>query len=287
VCELLQCELDKFADVKVKVVALVNDTVGTLLAHSYVADSPNPCILGAIFGTGTNGAYVEKLSRVTKLGKLSRDGGNMVINTEWGNFDNGCSVIGDSEYDQGLDKASVNPGFQMFEKRVSGLFLGEILRQALVSLHKKSLLFPGQSPPPSFFEPFALDTALMSTIADDNDESLKDIQKAIYDIYQLSTSLDERSAIQRISKAIGRRSARLSAIPIAAIIEMTADTRPKDQGVDVGVDGSVFEYYPNFVPMLREALRSVLGDQEQLISVDTAKDGSGVGAALAACVAHV
>ena len=47
-------------------------------------------IPGSIFGTGTNGAYVEKVENVAKLGDNSarKEGGLMIINTEWGAFNN-------------------------------------------------------------------------------------------------------------------------------------------------------------------------------------------------------
>lgn len=72
-------------------------TVGTLLSRSY---QNGPALIGAIFGTGTNGAYIDKTSTIKKLGeekihKLEEGGADageyMVINTEWGAFDNRVS----------------------------------------------------------------------------------------------------------------------------------------------------------------------------------------------------
>jgi hexokinase len=48
------------------------------------------CLCGAIFGTGTNGAYVERMSKITKMGhseeelEKARKAGldKMVVNTE-------------------------------------------------------------------------------------------------------------------------------------------------------------------------------------------------------------
>ena len=143
VCALLQKEID-LLNLPVRVAALVNDTVGTLMARSYTSPGKGGALIGAIFGTGTNGAYVEKLSKVKKMKEISdAEGGAtyddstglMIINTEWGSFDNKLSVLPNTEYDEGLDMDSVNPGIQMFEKRVSGMFLGEILRRAILSLH--------------------------------------------------------------------------------------------------------------------------------------------------------
>jgi hexokinase len=65
--------------------------VGTLLTGAYTAGN---CLLGAIFGTGTNGAYVEDRAALTKLtGNTAKpdDGQKMIINCEWGAFDNAVS----------------------------------------------------------------------------------------------------------------------------------------------------------------------------------------------------
>ena len=84
VCQLLQTEID-LLKLPVKVAALVNDTVGTLMARSYTSPGKTSTLLGAIFGTGTNGAYVEQLSKITKpmIGDYDKTTGEMVVNTEW------------------------------------------------------------------------------------------------------------------------------------------------------------------------------------------------------------
>lgn len=46
-----------------QIVALVNDTVGTLIAHHYVDPET---YLGVIIGTGSNAAYVEKIENIPK-----------------------------------------------------------------------------------------------------------------------------------------------------------------------------------------------------------------------------
>lgn len=85
VVQLLQEALDR-RHIHVKCSALVNDTCGTLMARAYEAGS---CLCGGIFGTGTNGAYVEKIENITKMkdsesAKHSKENGLecMVINTE-------------------------------------------------------------------------------------------------------------------------------------------------------------------------------------------------------------
>lgn len=61
----------------------------------------------------------------------------MFVSTNWGSFDN-LDVLPNTPFDLELDKCSVNPGFQILEKRVSGMFLGELLRIALVYLERST-----------------------------------------------------------------------------------------------------------------------------------------------------
>ncbi|KAF9468798.1 hexokinase [Collybia nuda] len=146
VVKLLQDAFDR-KHMHVKCVALVNDTVGALLSRAYTSGG---CILGAIFGTGTNGAYVEEVAKITKLKNSSAAarGGHMVVNTEWGAFNNSRSHLPCTPFDNSLDRLSINPSYQAFEKLISGMYLGEITRNILVSLidaAPKALLFGGKA----------------------------------------------------------------------------------------------------------------------------------------------
>lgn len=111
VVKLLQDALDR-KHIHVLVSALVNDTVGTMLSASY---QHGPAIVGAIFGTGTNGAYLEQVAKLTKLGdafiadQQKRIGPYMVVNTEWGALDNGRAVLPITLFDAKLDRESINP----------------------------------------------------------------------------------------------------------------------------------------------------------------------------------
>ncbi|EME88387.1 uncharacterized protein MYCFIDRAFT_55374 [Pseudocercospora fijiensis CIRAD86] len=325
VCALLQSEIDALG-LPVRVAALVNDTVGTLMARSYTSPGKTGTLLGAIFGTGTNGAYVEKLDKITKLKKLGAAAGDidnstgeMIINTEWGSFDNGLSVLPNTPYDHDLDRESVNPGIQMFEKRVSGMFLGEILRRALVSLMKDSAvpLFTDEhsnqndvhsttnvDPNSKLYKQWGLDTSFLSTTSGDSSQGLKITRQALdSELGVTAASAEDAEAVRLIASAIGKRAARLSAVAIAAVVIATDKLKKpadisttnnatlevnEDDIVDIGVDGSLVEFYPRFEEYIREALRDIpeIGPQgEKKIRIGIAKDGSGVGAALIALVA--
>lgn len=271
VVELLQSQLDK-KGIPVQVVALVNDTVGTLMARSYGSPKEGGAAMGAIFGTGTNGAYLESTKNIKKLAAIPGEPKYMIINTEWGSFDNDLKVLPITPYDNAVDKLTPNPGVHLFEKRISGMFLGEILRQTILANMQASLIS----------EPWSLNTALMSEICIDDSEDLTGVASVMVENLGIQDSTENRQAIRSITYAIGRRAARLSAVPIAALAMSTGGLQ-LGQSYNIGVDGSVVEFYPNFESMLREALREIFGRaKEERCVIGLAKDGSGVGAALVA-----
>ena len=313
VCELLQKEIDAL-HLPVKVAALVNDTVGTLMARSYTSPGKTGTLLGAIFGTGTNGAYVEKLDKITKLKSMAesadydRSTGNMIVNTEWGSFDNQMSVLPNTVYDEALDKATPNPGIQMFEKRVSGMFLGEILRNAILALIKdpKCQLFKDEhsstndfhstttiAEDSALYKQWGVDTSFLSIVAADASPGLKVTRQELNKEFGIdAASTEDAEAVKLLADAIGKRSARLSAVALGAIVISTdnhvSTGGGDDDVVDLGADGSLVEYYPGFEDYIREAFREMpeIGPKgEKRIRLGIAKDGSGVGAALIALVA--
>ncbi len=357
VCALLQEEIDLLR-LPVRVAALVNDTVGTLMSRSYTSPGKTPTLLGAIFGTGTNGAYIEKLSKITKPleGEYDKSTGEMIVNTEWGSFDNQLAVLPTTPYDKQLDKDSVNPGIQMFEKRISGMFLGEILRIALLHMlaNKSIALFRDDNS--SFndyrstttiaedsplYKQWAVDSSILSIAEADNSVGLRALRQELDKSMGVSAaSIEDAQVVKEIAHAIGKRAARLAGVAIAAIILHTGRLNPATDGVkssgdiadhvknlnlvdaakdtalklasaasttdfaptptskpgevsehdiiDIGVDGSLVEFYPGFEDYIRGALRAEKGigeEGEKRIRIGIAKDGSGVGAALIALVA--
>ncbi|KAL7795874.1 hypothetical protein V8C37DRAFT_373718 [Trichoderma ceciliae] len=307
VCKLLQDEIDRLG-LPVKVAALVNDTVGTLMARSYTSAGKHRSILGAIFGTGTNGAYIEKTSNIKKSIKGDYDAstGEMVINTEWGSFDNQLNVLPSTVWDATLDEDSVNPGIQMYEKRVSGMFLGELVRLAVTDMieDEETSLFrdtnssyndwsttTNLSPKSGLLFQWGLDTAILSVAAADNTPELSTIRQELENTLQVYTpSLEDAQAFKAVSAAVVRRAARLSAVAIGAIVLQSGKLNdPTEEIIDIGVDGSLVEHYPFFRDMIYEALRAIDGigpSGTDKIRIGIAKDGSGVGAALIALIAQ-
>lgn len=313
VCGLLQKEIDALG-LPVKVAALVNDTVGTLMARSYTSSGNETTLLGAIFGTGTNGAYVEKLENIKKMKMIDeqeggsnydRSTGMMIVNSEWGSFDNALKVLPDTPYDRDLDRESNNPGIQMFEKRVSGMFLGEILRRALLALHghpdpKIAIFKDGTSadndmtttttidPNSNLFKQWGIDTSFLSIVEEDQSDHLR-ITKQILekDLMVDSASTEDAVAVKMLVHAVGKRAARLAAVALGAVV-IQSKRLETDGFADIGVDGSLIEYYPGFEEYIREAFREIDGigeEGDKKIRIGLAKDGSGLGAALIALIA--
>ncbi|KAL7678337.1 hypothetical protein ACOME3_004570 [Neoechinorhynchus agilis] len=124
----------------IKVVALVNDTVGTLMATAF--QYPD-CSMGMIVGTGTNACYIEEVKNIKNFVNLSSNDRYMIVNMEWGGYgdtDEDCSLDKfTTDFDREIDLGSINPRKQKFEKLISGMYLGEIVRLVLVDLYEKDL----------------------------------------------------------------------------------------------------------------------------------------------------
>ncbi|KNZ71716.1 Glucokinase-1 [Termitomyces sp. J132] len=294
VVRLLQDAFDR-KHMHVKCVALVNDTVGALLSRAYTTGG---CVLGAIFGTGTNGAYVEEVAKITKLSNsmAAVKGGHMVVNTEWGAFNNCRSHLPFTPFDNALDRLSINPSYQAFEKFISGMYLGEITRNILISLIDASpipLLFSGKSTP-MLNKHYGLDTSVMSQIEEAWEEvTLKDAAVCLLSLL-FSAAYTEYQIVRWACSLVARRAALLSGVAVATILFQTGRASFADKDgkfsnctdttrIGVGVDGSLIEHYPNYERILRESLCSLVGKEvEKRVDIGMAKDGSGVGAALCA-----
>ncbi|EYB87487.1 hypothetical protein Y032_0261g536 [Ancylostoma ceylanicum] len=114
VVKMLRKACKKRSDIDIDVVAILNDTVGTLMACAF---KENSCQMGVIVGTGTNACYMEKLKNVEKIkGEWEKDGlpDEMIIDIEWGGFgDNGCLSSIYTDYDREIDVKSLNPTRQL------------------------------------------------------------------------------------------------------------------------------------------------------------------------------
>jgi len=264
---------------KVKVAALVNDTVGTLMSHAY--NDPQT-LVGVILGTGTNAAYVEKIENVKKWKGPIPASGEMIINCEWGAYDEEKAMLPLTQYDNKLDAESQNPGQHIYEKMISGMYLGEICRNVFLDLIEKKCLFNGYLSE-ELKKPNSFETAYMSRIERDYSADLSDTKIVLQDLLGIpNTTARDRRIVRRVVELVGIRAARLSACCIAGLVTQMK----KLDGCTVAIDGSVFEHYPHFGNRIQDALRELLGIFAENITLALGKDGSGIGAGVIAALAN-
>ncbi|HPW53802.1 MAG TPA: hypothetical protein PLI19_01890 [Erysipelotrichaceae bacterium] len=113
---------------------ILNDTVSTLLGGPAI--KPTEKIdgqIGLIVGTGTNTAYIEKIENITKLNIKSDD--KMIINMESANF----NKVPQGKFDKFIDDNSANPTGHIFEKMISGIYLGNVICETVKQAAKEGL----------------------------------------------------------------------------------------------------------------------------------------------------
>lgn len=235
----------------VKVLALVNDTVGTLAAKSY---EEADCDIGVIIGTGTNACYVED----------ERHG--EIINIEWGNF----NKLNLTAYDKLLDSKTGNKLEQILEKMVSGMYLGRIAQLVL----RDTKVFSGIG---------NFKAEQMSIVEADRSKRLVRVKEVLRRLNIRDASFEDRQFCKKICAVISRRASRISASCIAAIVtKIDQDLASKHV---IAIDGSLYRKHPTFSKNMRIAMKQILGQKSRNVRIVFAEDGSGKGAAIIAAAA--
>lgn len=277
VVQMLQDAIGRRGDYKVDVVAIVNDTVGTMMSCGF---QDHGCEVGLVVGTGSNVCYMEEMGNIESV---EGDEGKMCINVEWGALgeDGGLKQI-QTEYDRQVDKTSFSPGKQSFDKMVSGMYLGEIVRTVLIELASQGLLFDGVTTP-TLLTKGCFQTKEVSAIEDDH--SGLDAARKILTLLGLRPSDQDCLKVQCVCSAVSARSASLCAAGLAAVASRIQHHRQDPEGrVVVGVDGSVYKMHPKFSARLHHALQYLApGCQVKFL---LSEDGSGKGTAIVTAVAQ-
>ncbi|VDO70479.1 unnamed protein product [Haemonchus placei] len=316
VVHLLRKAVKRRGDIEIDVVALLNDTVGTLMACAF---KENSCQIGVIVGTGTNACYMEKLENVPKLkGQWETDGDPpmMIINMEWGAFgDDGAINFVMTEYDKTVDGNSINPTKQLFEKMISGMYMGELARCVMEKMARKGVLFQGDAEGISKRDGFTtkhvsevetwvvcgidlhLELALVfmhsvpycgviaCSVFSELEEGGKEkgfprTREILREIGVKNISNEDCLNVAYITQSVSTRAAYLTAAAIAQVLNHIK----KDFVVTVGVDGSVYRFHPSFKKLLEQKITALV-DSGIKFQLMLSKDGSGIGAAVVAAVA--
>uniref|UniRef100_A0A8D1FGP1 hexokinase n=1 Tax=Sus scrofa TaxID=9823 RepID=A0A8D1FGP1_PIG len=249
------------------------------LAASFCVQANPHCEVGLIVGTGTNACYMEELRNVASV---PGDSGHMCINMEWGAFgDDGSLGMLSTYFDERVDQASINPGRQRFEKMISGMYLGEIVRHILLHLTSRGVLFRGQQiqclQTRDIFK-----TKFLSQIESDS-LALRQVRAILEDLGLPLTS-DDALMVLEVCQAVSRRAAQLCGAGVAAVVEKIRENRGLEKlTVSVGVDGTLYKLHPHFSRLVEETVQELAPCCE--VTFLQSKDGSGKGAALVTAVA--
>uniref|UniRef100_A0A8C4W0H0 Hexokinase-2 n=1 Tax=Gopherus evgoodei TaxID=1825980 RepID=A0A8C4W0H0_9SAUR len=276
VVNLLKEAIHRREEFDLDVVAVVNDTVGTMMTCGY--EDPY-CEVGLIVGTGSNACYMEEMRNVELV---EGEEGRMCINMEWGAFgDNGCLDDFQTEFDVAVDELSLNAGKQRFEKMISGMYLGEIVRNILIDFTKRGLLFRGRISERlktrGIFE-----TKFLSQIESDCLALLQ--VRSILQHLGLESTCDDSIIVKEVCTVVARRAAQLCGAGMAAVVDKIRENRKLDfLKVTVGVDGTLYKLHPHFSSIMHETVKQLTPKCE--VTFLQSEDGSGKGAALITAVA--
>ncbi|KAK9476122.1 hypothetical protein V1514DRAFT_286036 [Lipomyces japonicus] len=244
--------------VPIKVIAIVNDSVATILSHLHTDPE---CQVGAIVGTGVNAAirlptntlYEERFSEFSSADLEKCE--YCVINSEL-SFFGGDGILPKTKWDVDLE-ASIDGPSQPFELMTSGLYMAELARSII---EDKLLNFrPLTAYPSDLRHPYGLEASTMGMIEGELDlEFARQMFLAKHPCKQgrLSFTLEDMKFMKSTFYAISSRAAAIVAAGLMAIAITTVPQTSKPSGSDVvvGVTGSVFLNYPRFYARVQEFL---------------------------------
>ena len=167
---------------------------------------------------------------------------------------------------------------QIFEKLISGMYLGELTRLAIQDGIDKGIL---NLPKNVFGKKGMFDTRHLSEIEDDKRNEFQNLNGVLnkLGVDAKSVSDFDRRILRYICECVSFRAANLAGAGVAALANKLG--RPR---LTVGMDGSLYKLHPSFGRIMQAVARRLISDNIELEMV-LAEDGSGRGAALAVAAA--
>merc|ERR1719367_2124997 len=276
VVKLLQKAIKKREDIRVDVAAILNDTTGCLMSCAW----KNPkCRIGLIIGTGTNACYLEDLDKIETVNESKTElSKHMIVNTEWGAFGDQSELdFILTKWDREVDRLSINPGKQIFEKMISGMYMGEVVRQVLLDLYNEGLIFVGCNTE-NLFTHMRFLTKYVSEIESDAVGDFTKCRESLKDFGMDNVTDEDCSALRYVCECVSRRAGFMVSAGLTALLK-----KMDYKDVVVAIDGSVFRFHPHFPNIMKSRISQLMGIDykfELMLSLD----GSGRGAALVAAV---
>jgi hexokinase len=245
-------------------IIILNDSVATLLAGKSIDPIRDyDTFVGFILGTGTNTAYIEKNSNIIKYPDLKQDG-NQVINVESGEFVKAPR----SKIDKILDRNTAEPGHYIFEKMLSGAYLGPLCYTALKEAAKAGL--------------FSDNAAVV--INELKEISTIEVDQFLRNPFRRAHSItdDDRAIIGYMVSHVVERAAFMTAINISAAVLKSGCGSNILHPVGITVDGSTFYKVKGFSSLVAYYLKGILDKRDIYYELLHVENAPLLGAAVAA-----
>ncbi|KAK4518989.1 uncharacterized protein ATC70_009216 [Mucor velutinosus] len=275
----------------VKVVAMANDAVCTLLAHAYQHPSTR---IGIVHSAGTNCAYYDKVTNMENFladhPKLLATTSDMIINTEWCNISSKYLPV--NKFDELVDLESNNKGVHAFEKMTTGMYLGELVRLILVEFADHQILsFDIDDEECLLRIPYQFDTSYMYVCEADDDGVLEGTRVILEEMCRTGeTRMSDREIVKKVCQLVGHRAAVLLGASIAGAVDYMVSHGiglDSSEGFAISISGEVYKDYSSFHPRVCETLKTLIPDEVAAkLSVGIVKHSRIVGAAIVAMMAE-
>jgi hexokinase len=269
--ENLNSALERLGLAGPKQIVILNDTVTALLAGMAGAEAKKyDSYTGFILGTGTNTCYIEQNKNITKVQGLKTDN-EMIINVESGGFDKAPR----GKIDVQFDASTNNPGVHIFEKMISGAYLGPLCLEVIRA---------------------AMEDGLFSSLAAEKLRAISELNtKQISDYLAepsaacsppgealFKTSNYDKALMEDLIGAVVERAAKLTAINLSAVVLKSGKGKSADKPVCIVAEGTTFYSLPGLKEKVEGYLQEFLVGQKgcyyEIVQVENA---TLIGAAIA------
>ena len=254
-----------------KQMVLLNDTVATLLAGRGTSSGRNyESFIGFILGTGTNTAYVEQNANITKAKDLDT-AKSQIINVESGGF--GKAPRG--KIDEAFDAQSTSPGVHVFEKMISGAYLGPICFAALQTTAKEGLFSPGVAEKLlGLEETSSKDISDFMSTPESGDNPLA--------VAMADASTEETAKLYYLVDALIKRAAKLTAANLSSAAMKSGKGYNPCRPVCIVAEGTTFYHLKSLRQKTEYYLKQYLVDQKGIYyEVVNVENATLIGAAIA------
>lgn len=225
---------------------LLNDTAAALMGGVAARrGTAHDGFIGLVYGTGINTCCAVRTSHIPKLsGYAGAD--SMIINLESGGF----TGLPRGDMDLALDAATADPGAYLYEKMVSGAYLGDLLLLTLRQARAEGLLSPGMADGLEALS--CLDTAQA-------DAFLVDARgrNTLAGVCRIDR---DREVVREIGERLAARAAKLVCANLSAILLLTGRGRSPEKPVCIMAEGSAIRKSSLLGPLLERCLTEYATD---------------------------